>query len=110
MFRDLVFYTLGTELDTFAQYFIFELILLVVLGLAIVLLTKKLWIAVVVILALNVIDAAIIGNFNATQGQGSLIGQFFLMLVAKFFPTFYEILLVVLISRVPMIRKKFHLA
>lgn len=110
MFKDLVYYTLGTELDTFVQYFVFELILLVLIGLAIVLITKKFWLAFVVILALNIIDAGIIANFNASQGEGTLIGQFFLMLVAKFFPTFYEILLVLLISRLPIIRKKFNIA
>ncbi|MDU0475375.1 hypothetical protein NGB74_00555 [Staphylococcus chromogenes] len=41
MFKDLVYYTLGTELDTFVQYFVFELILLVLIGLAIVLITKN---------------------------------------------------------------------
>ncbi|KFE42368.1 hypothetical protein [Staphylococcus agnetis] len=110
MFRDLVFYTLGTELDTFFQYFIFELILLTLVGLAIVLITKKLWMAIAIIVALNLVDATIVGNFNATQGQGTLIGQFFLMIVAKFFPTFYEVLLVVLISRIPFLRRKFKLA
>ncbi|WP_105995993.1 hypothetical protein [Staphylococcus agnetis] len=110
MFRDLVFYTLGTELDTFFQYFIFELILLTLVGLAIVLITKKLLMAIAIIVALNLVDAAIVGNFNATQGQGTLIGQFFLMIVAKFFPTFYEVLLVVLISRIPFLRRKFKLA
>lgn len=33
MFRDMAFYIFGTQLDTFVQYFIFELIILVVIGL-----------------------------------------------------------------------------
>lgn len=110
MFRDLIFYTLGTDLDTFFQYFVFELILLTLIGLAIVFFSKKLWIAITLIIGLNLIDAGILGNFNAMQGEGTLIGQFFLMIVAKFFPTFYEVLLVVLISRIPFFRRKFNLA
>lgn len=69
MFKDLVYYTLGTELDTFVQYFVFELILLVLIGLAIVLITKKLWLAFVVILALNIIEQVLLRILMLRKGK-----------------------------------------
>ncbi|WP_281190902.1 hypothetical protein [Staphylococcus schleiferi] len=110
MFRDMAFYIFGTQLDTFVQYFVFELIILVLIGLIVGVLTHRLWLVAVVIIGLNLIDAGIIANFNASQGNGSLIGQFFLMLVAKFFPTFYELLLAILLLRLSFIRKTFKLS
>ncbi|MBH9580209.1 hypothetical protein WER97_01565 [Staphylococcus felis] len=110
MFRDMAFYIFGTQLDTFIQYFIFELILMVLIGTIVGILTKKLWIVLVVVIGLNVIDIAILANFNASQGNGTLIGQFFLMLLAKLFPTFYEVLLTVLLLNVPLVRKTFKLS
>lgn len=109
MFRDMAFYIFGTQLDTFVQYFIFELILLVIIGLVVGILTKKIWPIVVVIIGLNVIDVSILANFNASQGEGMFIGQWMLLLVAKFFPTFYEILVTVLLLRVSWLRKTFKL-
>ncbi|MEJ7442924.1 hypothetical protein WL555_12805, partial [Staphylococcus warneri] len=91
------YYIFGTELDTFVQYFIFELIMLVVIGLIVGILTKKVWPVIIVIIGLNVIDVGILAQFNASQGEGTFFGQSILLLVAKFFPTFYEILVTVLL-------------
>ncbi|EOV8593400.1 hypothetical protein ACOSKH_001553 [Staphylococcus pseudintermedius] len=109
MFRDMAFYIFGTQLDTFVQYFIFELIILVVVGLILGFLTKKIWPVIVVIVGLNVIDVGILAQFNVSQGEGTFFGQLMLLLVAKFFPTFYEILLTVLLLRVDWMRKIFKL-
>ncbi|PCF38562.1 hypothetical protein [Staphylococcus delphini] len=110
MFRDMAFYIFGTQLDTFVQYFIFELIVLVVIGLIVGVLTKKFWPVIVVILGLNVIDVGILAQFNVSQGEGTFFGQLMLLLVAKLFPTFYEILLTILLLRVGWMRKLFKLA
>lgn len=69
MFRDMAFYIFGTQLDTFVQYFIFELIILVVIGLILGFLTKKIWPVIVVIVGLNVIDVGILAQFNVSQGE-----------------------------------------
>ncbi|MBI5975683.1 hypothetical protein [Staphylococcus canis] len=109
MFRDMAFYMFGTELDTFIQYFVFELLIIVLIGTIVGILTKKLWIALLVIIGLNVIDIGILANFNASQGNGTFLGQFFLFLLAKFFPTFYEILFTTLLLNVPFFRRAFKL-
>ncbi|MGV3244250.1 hypothetical protein [Staphylococcus sp. 11261D007BR] len=110
MFRDMAFYMFGTELDTFIQYFVFELILLVIIGAVVGVITKKMWLVVTVIIGLNIIDIGILANFNASQGNGTLIGQFFLLLLAKLFPAFYEVLITVLLLKIPFVRKKFKLS
>ncbi|HHU6749420.1 TPA: hypothetical protein ACUI23_000090 [Staphylococcus pseudintermedius] len=107
MFRDMAFYIFGTQLDTFVQYFIFELIVLVVIGFIVGVVTKKIWPLIVVIVGLNMIDVGILAQFNASQGEGTFFGQLMLRLVAKCFPTFYEILLTVLLLRVAWMRKIF---
>ncbi|EPD5380868.1 hypothetical protein ACSBDS_000121 [Staphylococcus pseudintermedius] len=55
------------------------------------------------------IDVGILAQFNVSQGEGTFFGQLMLLLVAKFFPTFYEILLTVLLLRVDWMRKIFKL-
>ncbi|ARJ50051.1 hypothetical protein [Staphylococcus lutrae] len=109
MFRDLAFYIFGTSLDTFVQYFVFELLLLVILGLIVGVVTKKTWPVVVLIIGLNLVDAGIVAQFNASQGDGTLLGQLMGLIVAKFFPTFYELLLTILILRFKFVRKTFKL-
>ncbi|EKU50278.1 hypothetical protein [Staphylococcus massiliensis] len=111
MFRDLGFYIFGHQLDKFIQYFIFELLIITLLAVIATIFLKKAWVIFAVVIVLNLIDITIIANFDAGgQGIGAFFKNWFTLFLAKLFPMFYEILLAMLITNLPFMRKKFNLA